>query len=136
MKISRRSFLGKAMKSLALVVVAPVLIPRLATKEITANPVPKDKGKKIGFRRYGSKFKCDDFKPYIEVMDYKAGETITYQDLRTDECSMCAKSAGCTETGKRFTKHNPVQHKPFMPEMWGKKLHASLRKEAFLTKLI
>lgn len=126
MKISRRSFLDKAMKSLALVVVAPVLLPRLATKEITANPVPKDKGKKIGFRRYG-KVTCDDFKPHIEVHDYKAGETITYQDLSTDECDMCAPRAKCTQNGKQFQDSM---------ELWSRKLQARLYKETILNKFI
>jgi membrane-bound inhibitor of C-type lysozyme len=127
MKISRRNFLGKAVKSLALVVIAPmVAIPKPSPSQPGRPPGShvKDKNKAI---QVHSKFECVDFKPYIEVKEYKAGQTVTFQDLRTDECSMCAKRGKCRQGGKYFQDGM---------EYWSRKLQARLYNEAILTKFI
>lgn len=56
MKLSRRSFLGKSLKALAIAAVAPI-IP-LSTKSITANPVPEDKGDVISLKSYSVGYPC------------------------------------------------------------------------------
>lgn len=127
MKISRRSFLGKSLKAMAAAALAPVIVPLIKTKSITATPVPPDKGEVIKAHKYSSKFKCPDFKPHIVVKDYKVGETLTYQDLSTDECGMCAIRAKCTKNGKEF--QNSM-------EIWSRKLTTKFYKEAYLSKLV
>ena len=135
--ISRRNFLGKSLKAMALVIAAPIVLPHVKS---TANPIPPqptstpnitgenlNKGDEIGFRRYNSKFDCADFKPHIEVKEYKAGQTVTFQDLRTDECSMCAKRGKCRQGGKCFQDGM---------EYWSRKLQARLYDEAILTKFL
>ncbi len=137
MKISRRNFLGKAMKSLALVVVAPmVAIPK------PSPPQPglprgnaKDKGEVIKVRRYT--FECTDYVQQIKILDYKPGMTIPYESLDKERsCINCMYAHACTETGKRFIKHNPAQHKPFVPEIWSKELMARFYKSTAFDKFI
>lgn len=133
MKLSRRGFLGKSLKALAVVAIAPVAIPKVIA-EITANPVPPI----VKPIPEPTSFPCKDFQPNITIADYKPGETIPYQDLLAIEpsCMECQYAHACTATGKRFVKHEPAQHKAFEPEIWSKELQARFYKDAFLTKLL
>lgn len=130
MKLSRRGFLGKALKGLVVAAIAPIL--PTVTKSITANPVPPVPnidndaliGRVIKSRKY--EFSCKDFSPQITIYDYKPGQTIPYEDFSDvkPSCTGCQYAHACTATGKKF-----VKHKPFIPEIWSKKLQAEWYKK-------
>jgi hypothetical protein len=139
MKLSRRGFLSKTLKGLAVAAIAPIL--PAVTKSITANPVPNTdndalKGRAIKVRKY--EFSCKDFQPQVTIAEYKPGETIAYQDLSEVEpsCMDCQYAHACTANGKQFVKHEPDMHKPFIPEIWSKKLHAKFYEKTILDKFL
>ncbi len=136
--ISRRKFLGKSLKAMALAIAAPLVLPHVKS---TANPIPPqptstpnitgenlNKGDEIGFRRYNSKYDCVDYCPNVTIQEYVPGETIKFQDLGANpSCDKCLYFAKCTCKGKHFEDSLAL---------WNKKLQARLYKEAFLTKFV
>jgi hypothetical protein len=126
MKISRRSFLGKSLKTMAVAALAPVIVPLIKTKSITANPVPpvQDKGEVIKVRKWKG-IECNDYSPQITIQDYRPGETIEYQGLgRYPSCKSCMYNAKCTCNSKEFQS---------ALEYWSRNLQERLCKETFLS---
>jgi hypothetical protein len=110
MNISRRNFLGKSLKAMAVAALAPVIVPLIKTKEIAANPVPKDK------------FECNDYLQQIKIIDYTPGMKIPYESAVTPACIECMFFDKCEAGGKKFVQINESPKKTMA--QWSRKLQA------------
>ncbi len=114
MKISRRSFLGKSLSTLALLVVAPATMistPKNVASQIGGNI--KDKGEVIGFRKYGD-FECNDYTRQIKILDWTPGMKIPYESPVKPSCGECMHAHACTGNGKHFAKRKCDDFKPYI----------------------
>lgn len=131
MNISRRNFLGKSLKAMAVAALASVIVPLIKTKSITANPVPtvEDKGEVIQFRKW---INCDDYLQQIKIIDYVPGMKIPYESPVTPVCIECAFYNKCTATGKGFAQ---VSQK-FVPEVRNRKAMQRWYKECKFSEYV
>lgn len=136
MNISRRGFLGKSLKALAVAVVAPVIVPLIKTPTLTANPVPitEPSVDVVEITKSDVVLDCRDYSPQITIQDYVPGQKLVYEDLWADpySCAKCMYFDHCTATGGKYEK---IDSKRFIPEIWSRKLAAKFYDNCRLSTL-
>ena len=124
MTVSRRSFLSRSLKLVAVAVAAPFALKisaATAVKEVVAAPVQEPV------------FKCSDYSPQItiQVHEYNLRAPIKYQELgKYPSCGTCEWVDKCTAEGCRFVSAGLTDM-----EVWSKKLTRKWYEQSFLGKM-